>query len=565
MGAKKKPSPRGHPRLKPCPNCQTFNAPRTFFCKECNHPFYSDEYMANRLDRKRSDPSMMDEESTESVPPTPSVIKPNVMEIEEWLDRLRMVPSESSLALDTSRRDEKSIDVKLFVGDSTTPRTVSISERTCCSLSSLTSDSPIYAKDSFLLFTGGRIDAVSFNPTGEFLVTLIENEKVLLWSLLQNDSPECLGTLQTTTTSDPCSSTIKSVKFCSNFASSSVPGILVVIKTDRVELVLIERFHEKNYFSTKVIFTTFGTFEDPLFPTDADCRFLNNSLELLISNNVSSFVYFVRIGDGLAVTSFRTFGYNHVINKANVEGANASSQSTCVCFLRQSANFFLAGYSTGNIGLWDLRNPSLGPLQIVSNSAGTRRYLLEVNSSWTDPRVAFAAFQAGSFIDLDPSDDMIGDIVSIGGDVRSAQCFGIDSVDSRVFVAMSSGVLLTLDTSLRNKLRRPLTGYVCQWEAEEIDADLVAKGSSSTEERLISKIKIGRKYFEMHAKFFPIQKIPNNLKLLKASDGASNEGFSKLVNSDKSIPVPIKCVKSTSNGLVAYGTDAGIVHIFRSP
>lgn len=545
---KKAPTPRGNPRLKACSKCQVLNAPRTFFCKECNHPFYSEEYMAGRLDRKRSDP---EESELSSVPPTPSIVEPDFFQVDEFVHRMKMIPELfSSYILSSKQRSTINFDLLLGQSDSTKP--ISIPELAHYSIDQHFPDSSLIAKESYFINFGAPIDSVSFNPTNTCLVALASNHKFIFWDLIKNQS---FGSFEST----EC---IKSVSFCSNFASPDIVGILAVVKTDRIELVLIEN----PPISLRVIYSTFTIFKDPIFPTDVDCRFFNNSIELLISNNLSSFVHFLRIEDNLCPSSFRSFGYNHVVNKVNIDDASSSIvQSTCVCFLRSSANFFLVGYSAGTVCLWDVRNTS-SPVQIITNTAGTRRYLNSVKSSWISPQTAFAAFQAGSIIDLDPTDDS-GEIISIGGEIRNAQCFGIDCVGTRAFAAMSSGVVITIDTSLRGKLRRPLTSYVCQWEAEEEEsatqASMDSTSGASLEEKLISKIMAKKSNEKLIVKLFNPKKIPNNLKLLKASDGASNEGFAKLRDSENSRSVPIRTIVSSSDGLVAYGNDAGIVHIFR--
>ena len=545
-GRKKKvPTPRGNPRLKACSQCQVLNAPRTFFCKECNHPFYSEEYMAGRLDRKRSEP----DGSESSVPPTPSIVAPDFFQVDEFAHRIKMMPELSSSYILSPHKVCSSINFDLFLGETDSTVPISIPHHSHYSLNEKFSDASLIAKESLFMNVGDPVDSISFNPTNTCLATLVCNHRLIFWDLVRNESIACF---------ESPDAVIKSVSFCSNFSSSEILGILAVVKTDRVELLLVENF------SLRLIFSTFDVFNDPLFPTDADCRFLNNSIEVLISNNLSSFVYLIRLDDGLRLSSFRSFGYNHVVNKVNIDdGSSSVVQSTCVSYLRASANFFLAGYSAGTIGLWDIRNQS-SPVQIITNTAGTRRFLLGLKTSWNSPQTAFAAFQAGSTLDLDPADDQ-GEIVSIGGDIRSAQCFGIDCVGTRAFAAMSSGVVITIDSSLRGKLRRPLTSYICQWEAEADTPPCpnIIATTMSLEEKLISKMGTKKQNQKIHAKLFCPKKIPNNLKLLKASDGASNEGFTKLVSSESSVAVPIRCVVSSSDGLVAYGNDVGIVHIFR--
>jgi hypothetical protein len=101
-----------------------------------------------------------------------------------------------------------------------------------------------------------------------------------------------------------------------------------------------------------------------------------------------------------------------------------------------------------------------------------------------------------------------------------------------------------------------MTGYVSQWECRRPDAEDTHREGETLGDKVLQKTR--RRAEEYFVKIYPKREFPRNLKNLRASDGANNDP-SPL--HEGTSPVLITCLTS-EGGLVAYGLDGGLVHLF---
>ena len=392
------------------------------------------------------------------------------------------------------------------------------------------------------LNAGGSVGSLAFSRN--FLAVLAES-RVSFWTL---GGRECLGFLQVTGAI--------SISWVSHLSSESVAGVLVVLHLDKVELYSVEKvgwenFSEnENFEKKKIHFLPFWVSPAEVgFLSCAAARFDGTEIELLLGAS-KSVVHLVRIGSA----------HNSSVSESpSTSSSNSyphSSHPSCVSFLSDSQSpFFLSGYWNGDIALWAVRN-ARSPVSVTSTLAGIRRWLVDLTPSPSDPKTVFAAYQSGAIVRLG------AEVSPIGGDPKSAQCWAVDVVGACVVVAgMSSGVVISLDSSLRDKLRRPMTGYISQWEQKLCGTSRPLDSSTSDlNSRILALLNRKTEGGEVYCEIFPKKKIPTNLKHVRAGDGAGNEPAAPIhINT---VPVAVSAVRASEHW-VACGTEAGLVHLHR--
>jgi hypothetical protein len=110
-----------------------------------------------------------------------------------------------------------------------------------------------------------------------------------------------------------------------------------------------------------------------------------------------------------------------------------------------------------------------------------------------------------------------------------------------------------------------MTSFISQWEYTQFGMDMVdGECGDDPLEKLHHRIKLDlneKRGKKILGKIFSTRKFPTNLKHLRATDGACNEGFPPLIEGNGKASV--KSVQAcSSTGLVAYGIDVGLVHVF---
>jgi hypothetical protein len=536
------------PRLKICKSCEEPNPPRQFFCKSCNTPFYSEDVLANRSRPSTPSNISLEEDDLESPIDVVAVVLPEPKAVDKaltsWKSRVISVVCEKAdnsgsdpvnLTLLSDSKESSVQDILLDIGDG-------------------------HRCDENNLFynLGGTVNSISFLNDRVFAV-LVNHSRIVIGET----NGHLLGHLDYTC-HDP---EIKSIQWVPHLFSDSILGVITVVGLDGVEMHLIPKSMPSGSridWNSSLIWRTDGI---SFFPSAIDVRTDSSSqfIELLITNNLNNFTHYIRISiPDISTCLCRIYAYNDPVRRVSDDvSADVSSGATgtCVAFHKLNPYFFLTGFSNGTIGLFDIRNDQ-GPINVISTLAGIRRWLIDLVPSCIDPTIVFSAFQAGAFVNLDIADVQVQ---PIGGDVRSAQCWGIDAIGERVFCAMSSGVVITLDRTLRDKIRRGMTGYISAWgEISNMEQGKVSPGILSLDDKILEAATKKRegKYV---CRLFAPKKFPKNIKHLKASDGASNEpNLSVLFHQQEPVtPVPIKCIRASDNGTIAYGLDNGVVHIFQ--
>lgn len=455
------------------------NAPRSFYCKECDHPFYPEEYLASRGVAR---PSSTKPSQACSILPPPE-------DIARFLHPHGLISPSSDLIHPP---------VSLTINSVT---------REIAYLESISVD------EDHVFFNCGPGPVTSVTFAGDDTVACLVSHCRIVIHQLDN------------TVSYKFPDFIHSIKFVRHLHNST-SGVLGIVFLDRIELWLVRSDGIGRCWSTEVT-----------FPTCFDARLVASHIELLVGTENEGVVYF-SINDSFVVEYTRRFP--------------ESSSVASVAFLRAPgvSNFFISGPLSGeNISLWDLRD-TRGPVNSFPNMSGNRRFLTGLSPSSIDPATVFAAFQSGTIVNL-PNMTMM----AIGGEVKSAQCFGVDSLGSRVFVAMSTGAVLTVDNTVRDKLKRAMTDYVVTWDGKKggMMEKMDFPDMSELEKKIFSSISSS--WRDVSVTIHPPKRRTTQLKKLRATDGACNErsgdGW-----------VPIKCL-AVGDERVGYGTDAGIVHIFR--
>lgn len=512
------------PRLKACASCGEANPPRQFYCKACNQPFYSEEYFASRTCPKEEVELKLESEMTEYISPPKSLD----IVVDQETVRREIYNKLVGIKVETSpMREYGAKQLKISSSGGTIDECIQV--HACMSID---------PQNHFIYTGGASVDGISFS--GDFMAVLVDNGKVEIWKISQTKEiiSEILFSNQYH---------VKQVRFIRHAdPSDSAVGILSVVFVDRVDLFLIPNI-SGNLFDLTPFWST-SEIPEPFFPTCVDGRihpFCSNQIELVMTNNTSNFVHYFRIGDG-RIFQTKIFGYNDTQKRA-IDDLDSSSTGMCVTWVVDNPFRFVAGYSNGQIVMYDVRDTH-GPVRVLTSLAGMRRWLVELVSVGND--VFLAALQAGCVV-VDWSQ-----FQPIGGDVRTAQCFGMDAIDNIVFSAMSSGIVLSVDRTIREKIRRAMTKAIAVWTCK---ATRVQGGHStdSLEEELLRRI-LSWDTEDVHVELFFDDKrnLGKNLKNLRASDGASNEP----VIAPGRQGVPIKCLR-VHGGMVAYGTQGGFVHL----
>ena len=530
------------PRLKICQNCEEPNPPRQFYCRNCNNPFYSEEVLNARARPKTPvDDSSIDTDQEEDIIPNlvpdQDIVKTVLIKFAKRASQVisKPLPTKPSLNLRIlkEKKDSEPSNIELPGGNAHQ-----------------------WDSSNWFISTGyGSVKSVSF-LSNDYLSILAENRYVQIYQIA-----DAVMQLSEIIMSD-FEGTVKSVQWIYHLnspESKDIVGLLAVVLLDRLEVHLVPK---KSGLLSKDS-TLLWTLNEPgFFPSGIDAKFSKDGLfiELLTVNNLNNFTRYFRLSIGddgsLVPVLSKMYGHNDPGRRVTEDSGDICTTGTCTAFLKTNPYMFITGFSNGLMALFDIRNDS-GPINVIMTLAGIRRWLVDLVPSATDPAFVLAAYQAGSLVDLTDGDSSVH---PIGGDVRTAQCWGVDSLGDRVFSAMSSGVVITMDLALREKLRRGMTGYVAAWAA---CATSETCRNDNLTECLISSLSKAKKYTSVTCKLFEAKQFPRNLKHLKASDGASNEPPQLIRGEANLSPVPVMCLRLSPGGLVAYGTDAGIVHIFR--
>lgn len=548
----KKKSSAG-PRLKLCSKCEEPNPPRQFYCRQCNHPFYSDEYFASRI--KSSSP-IVDGPDSEGVdneymnPPSrsdPYSVDPSLVEA----NLIARLGSNEPCVGTRFENEKKSRTITLnSKGGSLNNEILELEAGTTKSIDH---------GDQFIFTGADSVDAISF--IGDYMAVLVDHRRVQVWSC-KNALFTLMGDVELVPYSDnPVIKTVKWVQF-SGQANGSIIGLLGIVLLDRVDIVSVKKNDKFNQHTFTLIWSS-KIIPETYFPSNFDARVTQDGLniELISTNNINNFVHYFVLsptqerGTPLSITQLKVFGYNDPGRRVMSEEAEISSSiasGTCVTFFHDDMFKFATGYSNGQIVVYDKRDTH-GPVSVLTSLGGLRRWLLDLVSLGDNDFLA--ALQAGC---------LISDLTSfqpIGGEVRTAQCFGIDAVGNNIFSAMSSGIVMSLDRTVRDKVRRAMTKTVALWTTSTmINRTEIAFGSLSLEEEILRRLTRPSVYENINVELFYDDKrnLGKNIKNLRASDGASNEPEIEQGRNG----LTITCLRTQrSTGRVAYGTEAGFIHV----
>lgn len=525
------------PRLKLCSQCEEPNPPRQFYCKQCNHPFYSEEYFASR-----------------------SVSQPVAAVAQIPGDELResvAVASVDADMLESLLYDPIASGRPAIAGldsmDSPVVANVHIFPSS--------EDIKIPSKKSVrinrhhsLAFTGASASVDSVDLLNGVLAVVVDNSRIQFWSF----SSDCIGELSFEGT------WIKQARWTRQSNSINFLGLLAVVALDRIDLILVPASSPD---SSVVVWST-KAIPEPFFPSHVDSRIGANSksVELVCCNNENNFSHFFNLsginlnnGDQFAVSVklLKVFASNDTVKRVADELSSSPSTGTCVAFIRDDRFRFAAGYTNGQISIFDLRNEH-GPENTIVSLVGHRRWLVDLVSLGSE--ILLAAYQAGSVV-LNINSDAV--IQPIGGEVKSAQCLGIGSIGNMVYTGMTSGVVLSVDRTLRDKIRRGMTRFVAQWETTSHQPATTVvghMGAGALENQVIQRLTL-KSHGLFTVKLFDEKAGPaKSLKLIRASDGGSNEAVPKLDPSSR--PLPVTClIADEERRIVVFGLEGGLIHI----
>ena len=530
------------PRLKICQECGEANAPRQFFCKQCSHPFYSEEYLSARASVSRPSTPASSEQDLPAVKRGPEISVLNEIFFPKLIHAINRILVDDLVAASGAAPD-RALTVYSNSGEMT---------------------EVVLARNESLPVTDGVIVSTGCAAITHVSVlngiTAVATDKgdILFFRHSQAPKPSAafLGVME-------MGESVVGLEFV-KFSSSpvhSVSGLIVVATIDAVRIFCVPLFADGVPVSISTdsaeVWST-EHIEGRIFPSCCDARVSMDGkcVEIIFGNNLSNFFHFfsLRFDDcgALRVEDKRVFGYNDP-NRRTADTATATG--TCVAFSGLEESIFFAGLSNGEILKFDLRN-DFGPELVVSTLAGIRRWLVALKPSLVDSDVVLAAYQAGAVVTVSERE-----VAAIGGEIRTAQCFGVAEIGNRVFSALSSGCVVTCDRTVRDKLRRAMTGYIARWSGTPTTNPLTVDDGQSLEERLLRSIDqpiTGRCFVKLYEK----KKPPRNLKTVKASDGASNEPADAIgpIEIDTR-PLAVKCMAATADGIV-YGTEGGFLHFF---
>ena len=536
------------PRLKICQKCEDPNPPRQFYCKSCNHPFYTEEYFASR-------PGVLPRQNAATVEETSEFMKPIIQADHYIVDKQTLKNSlYSEIEKPVMKKNNENLvgnrEIEIFFDKDVS--TLFLDAGTSC----------LVQPGQHILFTGdasGAVESVSLQD--DLLALLVGGEKIQFWSISSKIGPKLIAQIS------DCSPHVSQIKWVSQ---SSVPGevsgLLLVVSLDRIDLLLIPNFSaEKNEFISisfrdSLVWSS-ASIPEPYYPAKADGRISpdGSEVQIVAVNNTSSFSHFFSLDSRFSLKQMKVFGCNVPTRRVGDESSATSGTGMCVCFISDDRFKFVVGLTTGLMVMYDLRDVQ-GPLMISQGLAGQRRWFREISSLGSD--LFLTAFQAGCVVS-NFSDDPV--ITPIGGDVRSAQCMGIGAIGNQVFSAMNSGAVIHVDHTLREKIRRGMTRYLSLWGTLPQPAELeTATISKSVEEEMFEKLSKKILHSKFFLKLFPEKTITKSLKYLKASDGASNEqAVPPEFGSDENIRAArISCLTTDGDRkLVAYGLEGGLVHL----
>jgi hypothetical protein len=407
--------------------------------------------------------------------------------------------------------------------------------------------------------SSASVDSVSI--LNDVLAVNVGGEKIEFWKI-SKPAPKFLGEVS------GCFPYMSQVKWVSQ---SSVPGhvsgLLIVVSLDRLDLLLIPEFSEKNdkqnlAFNDALVWSS-TSIPEPFFPAKADGRIspTGSEIQLISVNNTSSFSHFFSLSAdaksrNLKLTQLKVYGCNIPARRLGEETSTSTGTGLCVSFVADHRYKFVSGLSTGLLALFDLRDDQ-GPETVTQAIAGQRRWFREILSLGNDTYVA--AFQAGCVI-TNLKDE--GNIQPVGGDVKSAQCVGVGALGTQVFSAMNAGAVMYVDYTLREKIRRGMTKYLGIWGVQIEEEDLENETEkNSLEDHMFSRLTKRQTYGKFMLKLFPDKPIAKNLKYLKASDGASNETeLPREFGDVRAARICCLAADETSR-VVVYGLEGGLLHI----
>lgn len=492
------PKPRGGtPRLKTCVSCGTLNAPRQFYCTQCSTGFYSEEKLANRV-VGQTVPAVCEE----AIALDESVINAFIKKIAYTHKSLNFGSvSGSPICVCVTDEEAKESVLSLCAGE-------------CAAVSN----------GNLLLNVGRPCKCLAL--ADDCLAVLTDDGQVCVWEHVSGGFrymhtfrcvEECVG-LPT------CLAT--GISFVENMGSH----LIFVVCTQKI--ILVET-------STGRIFWELDN--DQLY-TCGVARFSGDTIEILVGVNEGP---------------IRLFGIDSGGSIMYEDAFFSKFSATCMHFLGSLSPYFVAGYTHGEILLWDTRSSVLC-INSTSTLAGIRRWLGDLCVSNGS---VFAGFQTGAIVNLG------AEIIPIGGDPKNAQCWNVAGIGPNIFAAMSSGVVLTLDTSLREKLRRPMTGYLSRWTVypqqettlhttTQQDTTLHTTPQPSLAETVVHSLLHPRLISpNVYVEIFSSVKAPANLKFAKS--GATNEP-----PAGPRPPISVNAIRASGN-IIAEGTEAGIVRISR--
>ena len=522
------------PRLKICQSCGEANPPRQFFCKQCSHPFYSEEYLASRASVSRpSTPTNEELGSVELAVPAAGVVESGFAgRMELFVERIVQSPIENQEAGLTRKLTIFSPAGEIEARNLRLHESVEVDNGVICNT--------------------GLADVTGISILGDVMAVTVGGCEVQFWSI--TGPARFVGRLNPTTSGD-----IVSAEWVKFSETEKISGLLLVATIDSVDVYCVPVLSYSAVdidAESAMIWSTTSHIEGRIFPSACDGRISMNGefVELLISNTLNNFVFFFRleINSVVAVCDKRVFGYNDPGRRTADE---SSATGTCVSFSPIDSFKFFNGLSNGQILGFDIRN-DFGPEVVVSTLAGIRRWLVAVKPSSVDRDFVLAAYQAGCFVNIPD-----GTVTAIGGEVGSAQCFGIGEIGTKIFAGLSTGVVLYCDRTVRDKLRRAMTAYAARWAVHTVLSDSRLDEDMSLEEKLIEKLTNKEiQDGEVFVKLFGKKEPPRSVRNLKARDGASNEPDEPLGTETQ--PLCVKCLV-TRGDTVAYGVAGGFFHLFK--